>query len=276
MSTNNTPASKEEQDVIAAQKAVIDALGSSGQLIVDFVHVTIANKMKANAEELRKLMKNYDEHLKNYNEYIRSGEANQGDYITLLTSLRDALNVALGKHTAVATAVNDGKQVSPAEVKEATDATTAAHLLESDWLDWRKLVDQRLDALEGKDKVPTLAPAPVAEPNSEPKVVEPEPKVVTAEPNRPDQTVVAPPAQPVIIRYINPKTWGGMAWVMAAAGFIIFGLLALGIQGYFFPGVPAPMQWVRWLTLLMFPVFGLFAGGALGSSFEGSKETTVA
>lgn len=264
MSTKDKP-SREEQAVIAA-------LGSSGQKVVDFVHVTIADKMKANAEELR-------DAVARFNEYVETAEAKEGGNTKLLTSIRDSLNEALSAHGAVATDLNDGKQVTPAAVAKATEATAAVKELE---LEWKTMVDQtladhegRITALEGKDKVPTLASVPPAEPAPEPKV---EPDVVVVEPNKPDQTVVAPPAQPVDVRYINPKTWGGMAWVMAAFGFIIFGLIALTIQGGFFPGVPAPMQWVRWLTLLMFPVFGLFAGGALGALYEESKqsETTVA
>ena len=264
MSTKDKP-SREEQAVIAA-------LGSSGQKVVDFVHVTIADKMKANAEELR-------DAVARFNEYVETAEAKEGGNTKLLTSIRDSLNEALSAHGAVATDLNDGKQVTPAAVAKATEATAAVKELE---LEWKTMVDQtladhegRITALEGKDKVPTLASVPPAEPAPEPKV---EPDVVVVEPNKPDQTVVAPPAQPVDVRYINPKTWGGMAWVMAAFGFIIFGLIALTIQGGFFPGVPAPMQWVRWLTLIMFPVFGLFAGGALGALYEESKqsETTVA
>jgi len=264
MSTKDKP-SREEQAVIAA-------LGSSGQKVVDFVHVTIADKMKANAEELR-------DAVARFNEYVETAEAKEGGNTKLLTSIRDSLNEALSAHGAVATDLNDGKQVTPAAVAKATEATAAVKELE---LEWKTMVDQtladhegRITALEGKDKVPTLASVPPAEPAPEPKV---EPDVVIVEPNKPDQTVVAPPAQPVDVRYINPKTWGGMAWVMAAFGFIIFGLIALTIQGGFFPGVPAPMQWVRWLTLIMFPVFGLFAGGALGALYEESKqsETTVA
>ena len=272
MSTKDKP-SREEQAVIAA-------LGSSGQKVVDFVHVTIADKMKANAEELR-------DAVARFNEYVETAEAKEGGNTKLLTSVRDALNEALSAHGAVATDLNDGKQVTPAAVAKATEATAAVKELE---LEWKTMVDQtladlderttsntkRIDVLEeGKSKVPTLASVPAAEPAPEPKV---EPDVVIVEPNKPDQTVVAPPAQPVVVRYINPKTWGGMAWVMAAFGFIIFGLIALTIQGGFFPGVPAPMQWVRWLTLIMFPVFGLFAGGALGALYEESKqsETTVA
>ncbi|MBC7943155.1 hypothetical protein H7X68_01500 [Candidatus Saccharibacteria bacterium] len=275
MSNTNSKTSPEEQAVIAS-------LGTSGEKVVAFVHKTVADALSTNAEELRAAVERF-------NEYVTASEAKESGNTALLTSIRNALNVALGEHAAAATDLNDGKQVSPAAVAKATEATAAVAELE---LEWKTMVDQtladheeRINVLENKVKVPTLAPVPAPELTPEPKVVDPkpEPKIVTVEPNKPDEddqtNVIVPPVQPSVVRYANPKIWGGLAWALAAAGFIVGGIIVLNIWEGFFPGVPAAMQWVRWLTLMLFPVFGLFAGGALGSYIESqqpARETTVA
>ncbi len=278
MSDKPEKASKEEIAVIAA-------LGDTGQKVVDFVHKTVSDTMKANADELRAAIGRFNEH-------VASCEAREIGYNDLLNSMSDALNKARGAHSSVATSVNDGKQVTPAAVAEAVEATEKVQRLEDSW---KVMVDKTLEAhdktlddlkgrvstLEGKNKVPTMAPVPAPEPNPKPKAVEPEPNVVTVEPNKPDQTnVFVAPSQPTVVRYVNPKLWGGLARALAAAGFIIGGIVVLNIWGGFFPGVPAAIQWVRWLTLLLIPVFGLFTGGALGSYIESKqqpvRETVVA
>jgi hypothetical protein len=70
---------------------------------------------------------------------------------------------------------------------------------------------------------------------------------------------------------VNPKSWGGLAWALAVVGFIIGGVLTLSIGESFFPNVPAPLQWLRWATLLGIPVFSFFAGGAFGSFIESKQ-----
>ncbi len=268
MSNTNSKTSSEEQ-------AVIDALGTSGEKVIAFVHKTVADALSANAKELQAA-------IDRFNECVKTAEAKEGGNTKLLTSIRDALNEALGAHGAVATDLNDGKQVSPAAVAKATEATAAVAELE---LEWKTMVDQtladheeRINVLENKVKVPALAPVPAPEPEPQPQVVEPDPEPqVVVEPNRPDQTNIQPS---VVIRYANPKIWGGLAWALAAAGFIVGGVIVLNIWEGFFPGVPAAMQWVRWTTLLLIPVFGLFGGGSIGSYIESkqpAKEgTTVA
>ncbi len=254
------------------EKAVADVLdGAEQQIMVLF---------RKNAQDLR-------EAVNNYNELAQTSAAKESANTALLTKLRGEIDVALTAHTPIATALNNGEQVSPVAVEEAVAATEVAKQSE---LEWKAKVNRTLDDheeritnLEGKDKVPTLAPVPVAEPT-------PEPKIVTAEPKKSEEKASAVavveqklddrPATEVRYVNLNPKTWGGLAWALAAAGFIVGGIIVLNIWGGFFPGVPDAIQWVRWLTLLLIPVFGLFAGGALGSYIESqqqpARETTVA
>lgn len=252
--TTSTPkASKEAQ-------AVIDALGSSGEKVVAFVYKTVSDTLNTNAEELRKAAERF-------NEYVATSEAKERDNVELLTSLHDALGKALGKHSTVAMALNAGQEVTPAAVAEAVQATAAVKELE---LEWKTMVDQtladhegRITALEGKDKVPTLALVPTPEPKSEPKGVEV--LVQKLDASRVSQ-----------IQFINPRLWGGLACALAVVGLFIGGIIMLSVWGGFFPAVPGALQLVRWLTLLLIPMIGFFGGGAVGSFIESKQETTVA
>lgn len=256
------------------EKAVADALDGAGQQIMAL--------FRKNAQDLRALTDNYTA-------LSETSAAKESANTAFLTKLYNEIGESLGLHTPIAIALNNGEQVSPAAVEEALAATEVAKQSE---LEWKTMVDQtladlderttsntkRIDVLEeGRDKVPTLASVPAAEPTSAPtpEVKQPEekaPAAVVTEQQPSDRTATS-------VHYINPRTWGGMAWILAAAGMIVGYIVVLNIYEGFFPGVPAPIQWVRWVTLWLFPVFGLFAGGALGSSIEerqlASKTTTV-
>ncbi|MBC7869140.1 hypothetical protein H7X69_03125 [Candidatus Saccharibacteria bacterium] len=272
--TNHQPLHRK----LSEEQAVIDALGSSGQKVVDFVHVTIADMISANAEELRAAVERF-------NLYVTASEAKESGNTELLTSIRDALNKALGAHSTVARALNAGQEVSPAAGAEAVQATAAVAELE---LEWKAMVDQtlanheqRLTHLEENRAIPIPAPAlvPAPEPSlsPEPVVVESTPSGVALVEQRLDESAAT---TRYVTKFVNPKVWGGLAWALAALGFIVGGFIVMNIWGGFFPGVPAAIQWVRWLTLLLIPFFGLFAGGAIGSYIESqqqpARETTVA
>ena len=80
--------------------------------------------------------------------------------------------------------------------------------------------------------------------------------------------VVIPPAQPTAVRYVNLKAWGGLAWALTIAGAVYGAVIALNVGEYFFPDTPDQLQWLRWLTLWLFPVFSFCVGGTIGSFIE--------
>jgi hypothetical protein len=250
---NPTPkVSKEAQ-------AVIDALGTSGEKVVAFVNKTVSDQINANAEELRKAAERY-------NEYVRTSEAKERGNTELLTSIRDAINIAIGAHSPIAMALNTGQQVTPAAVAEAVQATAAVNELETTW---KTTVDDTLEdhrrrivALEGLNKVPTLAPVPTPVPEAAKGDIE------VLEERLNDSRVSQ-------IKFINPRRWGGLAWALAVVGLFIGSVIMLNVWEGFFPAVPGALQLVRWLTLLLIPMIGFFSGGAIGSFFESRHQATA-
>lgn len=254
--------SKEEQDVI-------DTLGDSGKKVIAFVNKTIADKLSANAEELR-------DAATRFNEYVAAAKVREDGNTKLLTELHDALGRALGAHSSAATDLNDGKQVTPAAIDEVIGTTAEVQRLE---LEWKTMVDEtladhgrRITALENNGHVPTLAPVPPSEP-------QPEPSGPSADDVPPDNASAVAfidqnPNTVTVARYVNPRCWGGLAWLLAVIGFIVGAIVAMSVAGSFFPHVVPAIQWVRYVTLWMFPVFGFLAGGALGSYIESRRSTT--
>lgn len=237
------------------ETAVIVALGESGQKIVDLFRA----QMNTNAEELRAATNRY-------NDYVKEAKARDGDNTETLTRLRDALNHALNTHTTTATALNDQQQVTPAEVAEVVRTTEVVHELEDSW---KAQVDEdikslktRVKALEDSKPIPTPAlvptPEPAAEPTNHVDVIE----------NR----MVATPARPW---YYTLQQWRGLAWGLAALGFIIGAIIALSIQGVFFPDQHGVMAWIRGLALFAIPACLFFIGGAIGSNIESRRNRAV-
>lgn len=84
--------------------------------------------------------------------------------------------------------------------------------------------------------------------------------------------MVATPTRPW---YYTIQQWRGLAWGLAALGFIIGAIIALTVQGDFFPDQHGAGEWIRNIMLFMIPTCLFFIGGAIGSTIESRRNPVV-
>lgn len=212
-----------------------------------------------------------------YNALVVSSDAKDRDHVVFLASLHDQIGKAISAHSAVATAINDNKQVSPAEIEEAVAATTAVKQLEDEW---KTNVDKtlanhesRIDALEDKNKVPVLAPVPTPEPEA---------VIVPPTPESADATTIVNNGShssvtlngPVLEPRRSALPASGLQWLLA----VILGLIGFAI-GWSTKGLITANIW-EWTQILLGTVWvlaligiGFYLGGLIGFLIQNRDHT---